>query len=208
MSGIEAAAIGALGGFAEAGLGYIGQRNANRANIAHSREQMAFQERMSSTAIQRMRQDAEKAGINPLYWLQRAGGASSPTGSMPNINSTLEGVKGTTAKSLEARMNSATVKNLEAQNSQILSQVAVNLATAKEVLARTNNVNAQTERYRFEEDVAKEARKGVHSAKSVIDQIGEGVGSLGHAIFGSKIEDPALIAKRLELSRKLRGDKK
>lgn len=74
-----ASAVGALGA---AGMSYYGQKQANRENIAHSREQMAFQERMSSTAYQRSTEDMRQAGINPAVAYSQ-GGASTPTGSQP-----------------------------------------------------------------------------------------------------------------------------
>lgn len=54
--------------------------NANAANAANAKDQMQFQEMMSSTAHQREVADLEKAGINPL--LSANGGASTPTGAM------------------------------------------------------------------------------------------------------------------------------
>lgn len=140
MSGVEAAAIGAAGGLLEAGISGLGQHSANRANVRLSREQMAFQERMSSTAYQRSVQDMRLAGLNPLYWLK--GGATTPGGSLPHTENIAQGVRGTTGKALEARINAATVKNLEVQNAQILSQTAYNVASAREVNARTATINA------------------------------------------------------------------
>ena len=67
---MPASAIGSL----------IGTHLTNKANKKISQREMAFQERMSSTAYQRGISDMQKAGLNPIL-AAKMGGASTPFGS-------------------------------------------------------------------------------------------------------------------------------
>ena len=82
-----------------------------------AREQMAFQERMSSTAYQRAMSDMQAAGLKPMLAL--ANQASTPGGS----TATMQNEFGPAVSSaLEARRARAEVNNLLEQNKKLKAE--------------------------------------------------------------------------------------
>lgn len=70
-------------------LGLAGTYMTNEMNYKIAKEQMAFQERMSSTAIRRQMEDMRAGGLNPIL-AAKGGGASAPSGSAPVMQNPYE----------------------------------------------------------------------------------------------------------------------
>jgi len=88
MTAILSAVAPAVGMGANGILGYMGQRETNKANRDMASSQMAFQERMSNTSHFREVEDLRAAGLNPI--LSANGGASSPSGASATMANAME----------------------------------------------------------------------------------------------------------------------
>lgn len=140
------------------GLQSSGVSASNKKAQQIAREQMAFQERMSSTAYQRATKDMRSAGINPMLAYMQ-GGASTSAGASYTPENVYEGFgQQATNSALDMRrlkadltesetrqgVNASTVETQKTQQELNEANVVKAEAEAATAKAMTGNLNAQS----------------------------------------------------------------
>lgn len=122
-----AIAAAAIAGGAILGSGIMsssGQASANKQNLQIAREQMRFQERMSSTAYQRSSKDLELAGLNRILALGSS--ASTPAGAsarMENVKAPLaRAISQIPGTAMQMQKTAAEIKVLDANTKNLDSR--------------------------------------------------------------------------------------
>lgn len=177
-------ALPAIATIGSALIGGSGQKSSNKTNIQLGREQMAFQERMSNSAYQRARTDMEAAGFNPMLAYSQ-GGASSPVGSMPQVQnvgaaavSSASSAMGMLQSFQQVQQSAAQAELLKAQTEKVKSETLSNDLHSARLTAETRGIAARYDLAEQERDYRSKEGYGGNLIRKKLEEARAAVSAL------------------------------
>lgn len=174
-------------------LGFLGGRARNKAQIALSGEQMAFQERMSNTAVQRRMEDMRRSGINPL--LAARYDATTPAGAMAQLENVGSAAMQGALAGGQTGLQVAEVNKRRAEEEKIMQETK-NLALEEAGITTRNEILELDRQIRSHEEIV--ARNHSEFFKQVMEDPNSYQINLGIQAGGSLGQFTAAIMSLLE----------
>ncbi len=170
-------------------MAYAGGKQQSTASLAGAREQMAFQERMSSTAHQREIEDLRKAGLNPIL-SSRYGGSSTPSGAQPQIIPNIAGRAASSALSAYQGMQGvkkvrADIRHVDAMTKTEGYRAEKEYSLAKQAGASMTLMQAQTRMSEIQQVLEAFRIPGFSNEAALQGAIGPIIKAIGPASTGA-----------------------